>query len=184
MLPVALIAVAAFGQDAWPALSPRQVQTATGAAFTLPAPEAKATVVLFTAVDCPIANRFAPEVSRIASDFGKQGFAFLRVYVDKTVPLADVIKHGDEFKLDFPATRDDSHALVKALGATVTPEAAVVGADGTLLYRGRINDLWLEHGRARDGEYRHDLRIALEEISAGKPVTLPFTAAIGCGIPD
>ena len=184
MLPIALFATAALGQEAVPVVSPRQVPTVGGEPFTLPAPGAKATVVLFTAVDCPIANRFAPEVSRISADFGKQGFAFLRVYVDKTVPLSDITKHGEEFKLAFPATRDDSHSLVKVMGATVTPEAAVVAPDGTLLYRGRINDLWLEHGRTRDGEYRHDLRIALEEIAAGKPVSLPFTAAIGCGIPD
>ena len=42
-----------------------------------------------------------------------------------------------------------------------------------------------EAARMRDEkEIRQDLRVALEEILAGKTVSKPFTTAIGCGIPD
>lgn len=159
-------------------------ESSEGARIAVPAESAKATVVLFVAVDCPIANRYAPELSRLQKEYEPKGIAFLRVYVDTFFEAKDLKEHGEEFSLTMPAFLDAKHELVKLLGATVTPEAAVVGPDGTLLYRGRIDDLYLEHGRVRLEEPRRDLRIALDEILRGEPVSVPRTPAIGCGIPD
>lgn len=159
-------------------------EASTGEKIVVPAPSAKATVVLFIAVDCPIANRYAPELSRIQRELEPQGLSFLRVYVDDYFDADDLKTHGEEFSLKMPAYLDAKHVLVKMLGVTVTPEAAVVGPGGALLYRGRIDDSYLEHGRVRLEKPRQDLRVALEEIVAGKEVSVPRTPAIGCGIPD
>lgn len=150
----------------------------------LPNPAAKATVLLFIAVDCPISNRYAPEMARMAKDLIPKGVSFVRVYVDDSVSVDDIRQHGKDFKMPSQALLDGKHLLVKALGLTVTPEVAVVTPDGTLQYRGRINDLYMDHGRVREGEVRQDLRVALDEILASKPISKPFTVAIGCGIPD
>ena len=157
---------------------------ATGETIALPTPEAKATVVLFIAVDCPIANRYAPELARIQKELEPKGVSFLRVYVDPYFGPDDLKQHGKEFSLAMPAYLDAKHELVKLLGVTVTPEAAVVGPTGTLLYRGRIDESYLEHGRGRLAPPRQDLREALDEILAGKAVSVPRTPAFGCGIPD
>jgi len=154
-----------------------------GKTWTLPVPEAKATVLVFISVDCPIANRYAPEIKRVADEFGPKGVAMFRVYWDATVANADMVKHGEEFGYGFPGFVDHGLKFVKAVGATVTPEAAVIGVDGKVKYRGRINDMYLEHGRIKPGEYRQDLRVAIEEVLAGKTVTEPVATAIGCGIP-
>lgn len=187
----ALSAVLAVAQYA-PAPPPGQIKLAPsrwavigGEEVTLPIAEAKATVILFVAVDCPISNRYAPEYGRIQTEFKEKGIEVVRVYIDDTVAIKDIVQHGKEFDLAMTrAVFDPKHKLVKALGVTVTPEAAVVGSDGTLLYRGRIDDLYASHGRLREGEYRKDLREALNEIVEGKPVSVPFTNATGCGIPD
>ena len=150
----------------------------------LPTPNAKATVILFIAVDCPISNRYAPEMGRIHKDYSEKGVSFVRVYVDDSVTLDEMRQHSIDFKMPIQALLDGKHLLVKQLGMTVTPEVALVGFDGTLLYRGRINDLYQEHSRVREGQYRQDLREALDEFLAGKPVSKPFTTAIGCGIPE
>lgn len=165
-------------------LEPRLLKDVSGKEFSIPDSKAKATVLLFIAVDCPISNRYAPEMGRIYRDFSEKGVGFVRVYVDSSVPNADIVQHGVEFKMPSYAVLDSKHDLVKALGMTVTPEVAVVSPSGTLVYRGRINDLYMEHGRLRDGEFRQDLRESLTEFLAGKPVTKPRTTAIGCGIPD
>lgn len=155
-----------------------------GAPVSIPMPEAKATVAIFIAVDCPISNRYAPELARIRAEYEPKGVRLLRVYIDASFSAKDFREHGDEFKMGMPALLDAKHALVKLLGVTVTPEAAVVDSAGRLQYRGRIDDSYLEHGRLRLEEPRRDLRIALDEILAGKPVSVPATPAIGCGIPD
>lgn len=180
LLALALI----LGQDQIHGLPKVALTDVEGKELVLPVPGAKSTVLLFIAVDCPISNRYAPEMARIHKDFAEKGITFVRVYVDDSVALDDIKKHGVEFKMPSRALLDGKHTLVKALGMTVTPEVAVVAADGTLQYRGRINDMYMEHSRVRDGQFRQDLREALTEILAGKPVSKPFTTAIGCGIPE
>ncbi len=180
-----LIAILAMTQEKPPVLPKQEWNTVSGQALHLPSPGAKATVLLFVAVDCPISNRYAPEYVRLWDDFSNKGVSFVRVYVDDSVATGDIVQHGKDFGLVSPAILDGKHVLVKQLGITVTPEAAVIGPDGTLCYRGRINDINVEHGLQRDGtKARQDLRVAIDEILARKPVSQPFTTAIGCGIPD
>lgn len=156
----------------------------SGTAVTIPKPGAKATALLFVAVDCPIANRYVPELRRIQQEFEPKSIAFYRVYVDADLTPGMMKKHAAEFEFTWPAIHDKKHQLVHSVLASVTPEAAVIGPDGTLLYRGRVNDLYLEHGNWRTAPTRHDLREALGEILAGKPVTVRAAPSIGCWIPD
>ncbi len=139
--------------------------------------KSKATVLFFIATDCPIANRYAPEISRIAKSYTSKGVACYRVYV--TASAKDAVRHGKEFRLNFPAALDSGRKLVKATGVKVTPEAAVINSKGFLVYRGRIDDQNIDHGSIRK-DYRRDLRIALDEVLAGKPISQPEAAAIGC----
>lgn len=142
----------------------------------------KAMVFVFISHDCPIANRYAPEIARIYSDYKSQKVAFYRVYVGSMEEAALYAEHGKEFGLSMPGLVDYDLKLARATGATVTPEAVVLDQGGVMRYRGRIDDQNIEHGKIRDG-YRRDLRIALDEILAGKPVSVPTTAAVGCFIP-
>ena len=80
--------------------------------------------------------------------------------------------------------RDRDHALVKTAGATITPEAAVFDARQRLVYRGRIDDRFVELGRERPAATQHDLRNALTAALAGKPVSPSHTQAVGCFIAD
>jgi hypothetical protein len=102
-----------------------------------------------------------------------------RVYVAEKGLAKDIRKHGKEFHLSMPALLDPNRALVKETGVKVTPEVAVINSFGMLVYRGRIDDQNVEHGVQRN-DYRRDLRIALDEVLAGKPVSVPQTIAIGC----
>ena len=139
--------------------------------------KSKATVFFFIATDCPIANRYAPEISRIAKSYALKGVLLYRVYV--TAKPTEVVRHGQEFKLNFPAVLDSRRKLVQATGVKVTPEVAVLNSAGILVYRGRIDNQNIEHGSIRK-DYRRDLRVALDEVLAGKPVSQPEAAAIGC----
>lgn len=139
----------------------------------------KATILFFIAVDCPIANRYAPEIRRIAQEYGKKGVQSYRVYVLDSTHAKEVSAHGKEFKFDFPALLDPNRKLVKETGVTVTPEVAVISSAGREVYRGRIDNQNVEHGVIRQ-VYRRDLRVALSEYLSGKPVSVPVTSATGC----
>jgi thiol-disulfide isomerase/thioredoxin len=153
-----------------------------GVERTIPA-NSKATVLLFVATDCPIANRMAPELSRIVTKYQRKGISFAFIYVDPSQKPAQIQHHLKEYKLTAPGILDNKHRVVKAMGATVTPQAVILNRAGAMVYRGRINDLFLEHGRARKAPKTEDLRIALDQMLAGKPVQVSQTAALGCSIP-
>lgn len=161
------------------------VQTVEGNSIKISVPNKKATVLFFITVDCPIANRYAPEMARIAKEYAPKGFAFIRVYPEKILTSEMVAKHGKDFNLDtMPAIIDSKHFIVDKIRPTVTPEAAIVAADGRLLYRGRIDAAYMDHGRFTDTPERRDLREALADILSNKPVRLRNVPAVGCDIPD
>jgi thiol-disulfide isomerase/thioredoxin len=147
-------------------------------------PEGKASVLFFITSDCPIANSYAPEIQRICSEYNPKQVSCDLVYVDPTLTVADVKKHVQDFGYsNLPAILDSSQKLVKAAGATITPEAAIIGPSGQVLYRGRIDNVYAALGKRRPKATEHDLRKALDEILSGKPVSTSQTQAIGCYIP-
>lgn len=146
-------------------------------------PEGKASVLFFITSDCPIANSYAPEIQRICSEYGPKQVSCDLVYVDPDLTVADVKKHVRDFGYsNLPAILDSSQKLVKAAGATITPEAAVVGPSGQVLYRGRIDNVYAALGKRRPEATERDLRKALDEILSNKIVSTPQTQAVGCYI--
>jgi hypothetical protein len=142
----------------------------------------KTTVFLFIMTDCPIANSYAPEVNRIMADYDPKGVAFYIVYVDPHPDTAAVRKHARDYGYRCTALLDPRHTLAQSVGATVTPEAVVVGADQAIVYRGRIDDRVIDFGKIRHRPNRQDLRLALDAVLEGRAVSVARTQCIGCFI--
>ena len=163
------------------------VQALSGATMDpLQAPAGtKAIVFLFTSTDCPISNRYAPEVRRIAEAFGPKGVVFRLVYPSPSEDAKAIREHMAAYSYTgvAEAVRDPKLALVKFAGATVTPEAVVV-VGGKVVYRGRIDDRYVDLGRERPAPTRRDLFDALTAILSGKPTPQAKTQAVGCFISD
>ena len=163
------------------------VQTLGGAPVdALQAPAGtRAIVFLFTSTDCPVSNRFAPEVNRLAAEFRPKGILFRLIYPNPADGAAAIREHMAAFAYAgaVEAFRDPEHALVALVKATITPEAAVMAA-GRLVYHGRINDRYVDLGLERASPTTHDLADALSAVLAGKPVAHPATQAVGCYIAD
>lgn len=175
--------LAAFVANGFAAESPRLADTS--GQFHEPlksAADRKATVIIFTLPDCPIANAYAPEINRLVADYTAKGVGFYLAHVDRDLTAAGARKHATDYSLRCPVLLDSQHALVKALGATKTPQAFLLGPDGKTLYRGRINNLFADYGQRRQTVTQHDLRAALDAVLAGKPVSQPVTEVIGCHI--
>jgi len=145
----------------------------------------KATVFLFTSTDCPISNRYAPEVRRIVSAFGAKGVEFRLVYPNPAEQASAIREHMASFGYagTIQAVRDPKLALAKFVKATVTPEAAVV-VRGRVVYLGRIDDRYVDLGLERPSASAHDLADALSDVLAGRPVAHARTQAVGCFIAD
>ena len=141
-------------------------------------------VAIFTRSDCPVSNRYAPEVRALYERFEPQGVAFYLIFVDPREQPDAIRAHLAEYDYTCPALRDPQHSLVAATGAKVTPEAVVFDNERNVTYRGRIDDLYADLGQARPSPTRHDLADAIEATLAGRSVVEPVTTAVGCKIED
>ena len=141
------------------------------------------TVLVFTSTECPISNRYAPEINRLNVKFAGK-VQFVMVYPAPSDTDAKVRAHVEKFAYPNQWLRDPAQKLVKQTGVTVMPEVAVMSVARKVLYRGRIDDRYLEFGKDRPEPTVRDLERALEAVVAGKPVPRSETRAIGCFIAD
>jgi thiol-disulfide isomerase/thioredoxin len=145
--------------------------------------DGKPLVLLFVRSDCPISNRYAPDVQRLHRRFREQ-VAFLLVYVDPDESRDTIQRHLGEYGYSLEALRDPRHELVRLTGVRVTPEAALFAPGGHLLYRGRIDDRYSDFGQRRLEPSSRDLEEALERVAQGKLGRTVTTEAVGCFISD
>ena len=146
--------------------------------------DGRAAVLIFTRSDCPISNRYAPEVQRLYDRFSSSGIRFWLVYVDPDESAGAISEHLKTYGYAVPALRDTRHELVQATGASVTPEAAVFTSTGGMVYRGRIDNRYVSFDKRRSTASERDLENVLEALAAGIDVEVRETRAVGCVIAD
>ncbi len=142
----------------------------------------KAVVLLFVRTDCPISNRYAPELQRLRRQF--KDVRFWLIYPnDEAAAIARHVKEYGYQKAE--ALRDPQHTLVKLAGAQVTPEAAVFvfeNAKPRLIYRGRIDDRVVAFGKQRAKPTQPELVTTLNAVLRGAKLSFKEQPAVGCDI--
>ena len=147
--------------------------------------DAPLSLLIFVSTDCPVSNRYAPVIRRLYEEFAPRGVVVQLVYPNPADDRAAIDKHLKAY--GYPSSigvPDPRHTLVRSVKATITPEAAILDASHHLVYRGRIDDRFVELGRERPAATTHDLYDALTAALSGRPVQPATTQAVGCFIVD
>jgi peroxiredoxin len=110
-------------------------------------------------------------------EYASKGVAFVGINANKQETVEEIKEHAKEHGFSFPVLKDNSNIVADKLAASVTPEIFVLNRKLEVLYHGRIDD----SRRASDVK-SEDLRNALNELLAGKPVAVAETKAFGCTI--
>lgn len=139
----------------------------------------QATVIVFIGTGCPVSNAYLPHLNELAKKYDAKGVRFIGVNANAQDSADEVAKHAKEFAIAFPVVKDESQRVADALGARRVPEAAVLDAQDKLRYCGRIDDRYGVTGR-KDQATREDLALALDELLAGKAITVTKTEVAGC----
>ncbi len=142
----------------------------------------KVVVIVFLSFDCPVSNSYAPSLAELARSYGARQVAFLAVNSSDDGDSAQLAKRAAEFKLPFPVLKDVHFRAADAFKADTVPSAFVLDHNFVLRYRGRIDDGYVARLKRNARVSRFDLRQALEDLLAGKPVAEPATRPIGCPI--
>jgi hypothetical protein len=151
----------------------------------LAGPGVRVVVLIFAASDCPISNRYVPEIARLNKEFSRQGVRFWWVFPNPADTAQVVARHDKEFEIHEGKLLDRTQSLVKRAQVTTTPEAAVFLVDGSALrevYHGRIDDRYISLGQERPQAGRHDLEAAIAAALINKPVPRPSGPPVGCSI--
>ena len=141
----------------------------------------RALVVVFLSVDCPLANLYASRLAELARRFESRGVRFLAVDANPSDSPDDLLRFDASHPLGFPLYHDPQWMLADRLGARRVPEVFVLDEQNVVRYRGQIDDQFTTDGR-KPAPLRHDLAECLDELTAGRTVSVPRTEATGCAI--
>jgi len=139
----------------------------------------KAIAVVFVGTECPIANLYFPTLAEMQKRYANKGVQFLAINSNDQDSLAAVVAHARERKLPFPVLKDAEQRAAEAFGARRTPEAFLLDGSRTIHYHGRIDDQYGYLYR-RAAPTRTELKDAIEQLLAGKPITTPESECRGC----
>lgn len=146
---------------------------------------APAIVLFFTASDCPIANRYEPEMLRLEREFAPSGVEFWWVYPNPGDTPEMIRQHQAQYQGSTHVIRDTQQSLVQISRVTVTPEAAILlPENGALreIYRGRIDDRYIAFGQERPRALHHELEDAIAALLAKRAIATTGGPPIGCSI--
>ncbi len=135
-------------------------------------------VAVFIAPTCPICQQYTPTLSQLQADFPSVDW---QAYVPGPVSRRAIRQFRQHYDFALPVSRDKSGQQVAANGVQITPEV-VVWKGEEMVYRGRIDNGWVELGKRRGVVTEHDLRVVLEELGNGKTPAFRETEAVGCMI--
>jgi len=170
--------------------------------FALPEPDGntvtreqfagKPLLVMFICNHCPYVKHVAPELARIGNDYGDV-LGIVAIQSNDIVAYPDDApdKMKEEAELrgyTFPYVLDEDQSVAKAYSAACTPDFFLFDADHKLVYRGQLDET--RPHRVASGQYDdrdghangEDLRLAIEQLIAGDPVTVQQIPSMGCNI--
>ncbi|MFN7929160.1 MAG: redoxin domain-containing protein [Blastocatellia bacterium] len=149
----------------------------TGKTHSLKTYRGQMVVIGFVGVKCSISNAYIARMNGIAQDYQAKNIVFLGINSNANEPLNELKAHAAKAKYSFAILKDVRNVVADQFGATVTPEMFIVDAEGMLRYHGRVDSA---SNLAR--VERHDLRVTLDELLAGKAPSQPELKAFGCQI--
>jgi peroxiredoxin len=141
------------------------------------------TLVIFTCNHCPYAKGWEERIVALANSYAKKGIGVMLINAN------DPTKHTEDGftemqarakarGLQAPYVVDETSAVARAFGASVTPEAFLFDKAGKLAYHGTVDD---NHQDASKVGSRF-LQDALDAVVAGKVPAQAETKSLGCGI--
>src|SRR3984957_16123389 len=141
-------------------------------------------LVMFSCNTCPYVIRNQGRTKEVCAYAGQRqiGGILLNSNVgsrDGGNSFAEMQSYAKTQGYQWYSALEDNGALPTPFGARRTPECYLFDKSGVLVYHGAIDDSPGDPSAVQ----RHHLREAINEMVAGKPVTVKETRSVGCSIP-
>jgi peroxiredoxin len=143
----------------------------------------KALIIIFSCNHCPYVQAYEERIKKIQEEYIAKGVVVIAINSNEDVNYPDdsfenMKKRAAEKKFNFLYLRDEEQSVARAYDATHTPEIFLFNEERKLAFHGKIDDNWQE----QDKVHTPYLRNALDELLAGREISVPETFTIGCTI--
>ncbi len=142
-------------------------------------------VVTFLGAECPLARLYGPRLAELSEQWAQQGVVFLGINSNQQDSLQELKSFVQISEIQFPLLKDVGNVVADQFGAVRVPEAFVLDRQRVVRYWGRIDDQYgydAGVGYQRPEATDRSVHRAIEELLAGRPVSVPETKAPGCHI--
>lgn len=148
--------------------------------------DAKGFIVVFDCNTCPVSKKYNDRIMALNKMYASKGFPLIAINPNSPDLSAgdsydEMVKYSKKKGYDFPYLYDESQKVVREFGASNTPHVFVLNKTGDKLkvaYIGAIDD----NARDTSAVSNKYVEAAVNELLAGKAVSVTKTRAIGCGI--
>ena len=144
----------------------------------------KALLVMFICTHCPFVKHIEKEIAKLGKDYAAQPVGIVAISANDAVNYpadspAGLKRQSETFGFTFPYLYDESQAVARAYDAACTPDIYLFDTDFKLVYRGQFDASRPSNSIPVTGK---DLRVALDAVLAGKPISADQKPSIGCNI--
>ena len=145
--------------------------------------EANGLLVMFTCNTCPYVIRNQGRTKEVCGYAGEHQIGVVLLNSNESSrndgnSFAEMQAYAKAQSYPWYYALDNNAVLAAAFGASRTPECYLFDKNGILVYHGAIDDSPGDPSTVR----RHHLQAAIDEMVAGKPVTVKETRSVGCSI--
>jgi len=139
----------------------------------------KIVVVIFLGTECPLAKLYTVRLEKMAQSYKNQGVVLLGVMSNQHDSVGNIAEYVKKHKMTFAMLKDEKNRVADQFQAKRTPEAYVLDEKRNVRYQGRIDDQF-GVGTIRNEPRTRDLKNAIEDLLANRPVAVSKTEAVGC----
>ncbi|MGA3264716.1 MAG: thioredoxin family protein [Terracidiphilus sp.] len=144
----------------------------------------KALLVMFICAHCPYVKHIEKGLATLGKDYAGQPIGIVAISSNYAVTHpadspAGLKQQAEACGFVFPYLYDESQAVAHAYKAACTPDLFLFDGDFRLVYRGQFDQSRPGNGVPVTGK---DLRAAIGQALAGKPVPKDQQPSIGCNI--
>jgi len=143
----------------------------------------KGLLVIFTCNTCPVVKKYQERLNEVCKYALGNGVGVIMINSNEATRESgdsydDMKDYAKASGFDWNYVVDDKSNMANEFGATRTPENFLFSADGKLVYHGAVDD----NQNGGDAVTRKHLRVAIDELLAGKEISTKNTRSVGCNI--
>jgi peroxiredoxin len=159
-------------------ISEFQLRDVSGATGSLKSYSGKIVVFIFWSFKCPVSLAYNERVEKLQTKYADREVAVIGIASGANDNADELQANATNLKITFPILLDSDGSLADNLGATHTPEVAIIDKDSVLRYRGPLDNN-KKPGENDRTAYADD---AIDAILSGSVVHVQGIRPFGCSI--